>query len=132
MLRYISLLVVCACLVNAQDMSLVSERDHRGAPKRLLWKVSLAALVATQIMDSRSSWGYPEANALLRSPSGTFGGKAIGIKTAMTGGTVLAQWKALRKPWASTALYTIVNFAVAAATAGVAARNYSVRGQYSH
>ena len=134
MLRYSIALLICSCLASAQDMPVVpaSMSNHRLAPKRLLWKLSVGALVATQFLDARSSWGLPEANAILRSPSGRFGGKAVGLKTGMIGGTAFTQWRALRKPWGSAALYTVVNFAVAAATAAVAARNYSIRGEYAH
>jgi len=129
MLRYITLLVICTGLVRAQEPALLPARNHPGAPKRLLWKVSLGALVAAQIMDTNSSWGYRELNPILRSPSGAFGAKAVGIKGGMTAATGLAQWRALRnRPWASTALYTVMNFAGAALTAGIAGRNYAIRG----
>jgi hypothetical protein len=119
-------------LVNLQELSLSSRKNHRDGPRRLLWKVSLVAFVAAQIMDIDSSWGYRESNPLLRSSSGTFGGRAVGIKAAMTGAATFVEWKAVHKSCASTALYVVANFAGAAVTAGIAGRNYAVRGPLAH
>ena len=99
------------------------------APKRGLWKASLAVLAAAQIMDIHSSFGCPEVNGMLRSSGGTFGAKAVGIKVGLVGVVVLTQYLALRRSGRSARMTSAVNFAVAGVTAGIAARNYAIRGQ---
>jgi hypothetical protein len=133
-------LFLCACLANAGELQMppagyvqAAPKTHRRArPRRLLWKASVALLVASQVVDAQSSWGYNEGNALLQSPSGTFGGKAVGIKFGMAAAVVAAQWVAHRKGLDPVEASSAANFAMAAVTAGYAARNYQIRSQCSH
>jgi hypothetical protein len=121
-------ILLTVCLANAQEFVSRPERVVE-APKRGLWKASLAVLAAAQVMDIHSSFGCPEANGMLRSSGGTFGARAVGIKSGVIGAVVLMQYLSLRRSSRSARMNSAVNFAIAGATVGVAARNYAIRGQ---
>ena len=95
--------------------------------QKKLWKASLAVLASASIADASTSWNQREANPLLRSGNGTFGGKAIAIKGLLAGGTVFYQYYIVRKKPEMERTATYVNFGAAAMFAGIAAHNLSVR-----
>ncbi len=130
MLRRIIILAVCTWCLNAQDVQKSLEEGQK-APRRGLWKVSIAALAASQVLDIHSSWGYPEVNGVIRSPAGRFGAKAVGIKAAVSGLVVVGQWMAFRKSNRSARVFAVLNLTAAGATAGAAAWNYHRHGAAS-
>ena len=113
---------VCAC---AETRNLM-EHPRPGARPSKLWRFSVAALAAGSAADAWSSYGRTEVNPLLRSPSGTFSARALGIKAAIAGGGVAAQWIVLRKRPESARVAAITNFGMAGLFTGVAARNWRI------
>lgn len=76
----------------------------------LKWKVSIAALVATQTADAITSYGYPEANALYGQ---RFGARGIAIKALIAVAVPLIERRIIR-------LHPNLERAFAAANLGVA------------
>jgi hypothetical protein len=99
------------------------------SPWKKIWAASAAALVAGAALDASSSAGRIEANPLLRDSRGQFSAaKGIAIKALVTGGVLGVQALVMRKrPEARIEKpAALVNFAVAAALAGIAARNRGI------
>ena len=89
------------------------------------YRASLIAVGASQAADTASSYGGYELNPVLG--TGRFGGRQVGIKVGVVGSGLAAQYIAVRKHPQHKRVATIVNFALAAATTGVAVRNWRVR-----
>jgi hypothetical protein len=104
-----------------------------GETKRVwkkVWKVSMAALAAANVLDARSSVGHYESNPLLSNGQGRFSaGRGIAVKSAASGGMLLVQVLLLkRKPEQRLEKpAAIVNFAAAAAVGVTAYRNTKIR-----
>lgn len=96
----------------------VAGEDHR--PSRLL-RASWVALAAASSLDIATSVGRYELNPALG--RGTFGGRQAGIKIGLNLGTILAERKLVRERGQLDRGFAVANFAGAAATAGIAARN---------
>jgi hypothetical protein len=96
-------------------------------PGKKLWKISLAVLGTASIADASTSWNMREANPLLRSNNGTFGGKAIAIKGILAGSTILSQYYMMKRKPEMERTATILNFGAAAMFGSVAAHNIRVR-----
>jgi hypothetical protein len=103
----------------------VLEHPRPGARPSKLWRISVVALAASSSADAWSSYGRHEMNPLLRSPDGRFSGKAIGIKAAIAGSGVVAQWLMLRHRPESAKAAALTNFGMAGIFTGVAVRNRS-------
>lgn len=103
-----------------------SEPGGESAPRKL-WYASVAALTAASAVDAHSSWNKCcEANRLLASSNGRFGGRAVSIKAGALGANLLVQhWLAKKSPLASKVL-SFVNFGGAALLTSVAVRNYGI------
>jgi len=86
------------------------------------WKVSAAALVAGQALDTASSWGKLEANPIL---GGTFGYRAVAIKGGMTGGLLALEYRAIHKHPRAWRIAIIANYVCAGILIGVAAKNWN-------
>jgi hypothetical protein len=102
----------------------------RGAiqePGRRAWAWSLAPLLATQALDSASSYGMRELNPLLADPNGGFGVKAAVLKFAVVGALIGAEYLILRKSARSARLFALLNWSGAGVTAGLAVHNYAIR-----
>ena len=91
-----------------------------------LYRWSLIAAASAQTADIASSWGGIEANPRL-GRGREFGWQATSIKLAVVGGGLLIQRYVLRRHPRATRIAAIVNFSMAGATAGVAARNWRTR-----
>ncbi len=91
---------------------------------RDLWLASLTAMIAANVVDSHSSWGYPERNGLLRGSDGTFGSRAVAIKSGMIGGIAALEWLLTRGRGRGRGMVAIMNFGASAAITTVAIRNY--------
>lgn len=117
------LMCICAAALSAQTIS----SEERAASKgKRLWIWSLAALAAGNIADMHSSWGRPEANPLLAGANGRFDWRSAGIKLGIQTPLIGFQlWRTRKNPSPSLyKSYSITNFAVGGAFAGVAIHNY--------
>jgi hypothetical protein len=109
--------------------SLLPSRKPRfqdGARAATVWKISIATMLGATAWDAASSMGKQEANPLLRSSNGTFGGKGIAIKAGLAGLSLAPQIifrdrKDLRK------LFTIANFVNTGIFVGVATHNMGIK-----
>jgi hypothetical protein len=95
--------------------------------KSKIWKVSAAILGAVTIADMQSSMGRPEANPLLRSGDGRFAGRGVALKGVLVGAAVGGQWLMLRKVPNASGYAAGANFAAAAITGAVVARNHMLK-----
>jgi hypothetical protein len=108
---------------SALRSSRIASAPHdRGA---IIWKVSIAALLAASAFDAASSMGKVEQNPLLRSSDGTFGGKGIAVKFGLMGAAITPQIllrnrKDLRK------LFTGLNFGETAMFTAIGAHNMGI------
>lgn len=57
------------------------------------WKISTIALVAGTTSDAVTSYGMYELNPVLKSQDGKFENKALSIKYALAGATILMEYK---------------------------------------
>lgn len=121
----ICLLVVCVlfALPGFAETRNLLEHPRPGAGSSKLWRLSVAALIASSTADAWSSYGRVEANPLLRSPGGRFSAQAIGLKAVIAGGSVAAQWLVLRRRPETAKAAAISNFGMAGLFTGVTARN---------
>jgi len=83
------------------------------------WLASLIALNAAQAADVATSYGQAEANPVMRSAGGRFGGRGAAIKAGTMAGLDLLQAKTPKH----RKLWTILNLAAAPVVGYVAARN---------
>lgn len=92
------------------------------------YRWSLAALAGSQAADVATSWGGHESNPILRGPNGRFGGRAIGLKIGIMGGTVALQQLLRRKrPGKFEQSMALGNLAGAGLTGWQAGRNIQIR-----
>ncbi len=89
-------------------------------------KWSMAALLAGSTADSISSYGQPELNPLL-SANGQFNSRSVGVKFGIVGGVIVGETLLLHHHPEMGKTITIVNFAGAGVTGGVAVRNWRMR-----
>ena len=92
-----------------------------------LWKISAAVLASVTIADVQSSVGRYEANPLLRSHDGRFGNRGMALKGALVGAALGTQWLVLKKNPQASAYAATANFAAAAVTGAVVARNHTIK-----
>ena len=91
------------------------------------WVVSLAPLVASQVLDAHSSWGHRELNPLLADASGGFGMKAAGIKFGTVAAVVGVEYVLVKKYPRTAKFFSIVNVASAGVTSSLAIHNYNLK-----
>jgi hypothetical protein len=92
----------------------------------LLWKISIATMLASTALDAGSSMGKHEANPLLRSSNGTFGSRGIAIKAGLAGFTLVPQI-ALRNRHDLRKAFTIANFIDTGIFTAVSAHNMGIK-----
>lgn len=123
LLRILLVCLVASIALPAETRNLL-EHPRPGAQRSKWWKWSVAAVAAGSATDAWSSLGRPEANRILASgPGGHFTARAIGIKAAVAGGSVAAQWLILRKRPETARAAAITNFGMAGLFTGAAVRN---------
>ncbi|MCW5963038.1 MAG: hypothetical protein KIT83_03290 [Bryobacterales bacterium] len=105
----------------------MTDRAPRPGKWKKLWKWSAAALVAGSSMDVASSWGYAEANGMLRSSSGHLHARGTAIKFGVLGAALIGQHYLVKKNPELEKPLAITNFAIGATYSGVAVRNWRVR-----
>src|SRR4051794_26690312 len=74
------------------------------------WKISLAPLIASQVLDMSSSWGMRELNPALASADGTFGMKAASMKIGATAAMVGVEYLLVKKYPKSARILTKMNW----------------------
>ncbi len=121
-IRTLAVSLVGVVFASAETRDLI-DHPRPGARPSKLWRLSVAALAAGSAADAWNSYGRPELNPLLRSPGGIFSARGIGIKAAVAGGGVAAQWLVLRRRPDAARAAAITNFGVAGLFTGVAVRN---------
>jgi hypothetical protein len=92
-----------------------------------LWKVSAAVLASVTIADVQSSMGRYEANGLLAGRDGRFGKRGVALKGVLVGAALGTQYFMLKKNPQGSAYAATANFAAAAVTGAVVARNHMVK-----
>jgi hypothetical protein len=110
-------------LAIALSSPLFAQAPHRHRSRKQ-WAVSIAILVAANILDARSSLGRQELNPLLRNSRGESSAvRTIAFKSAAVGGilTIEALLVRSRPELARTA--SVVNFVSAGAVTAVAINN---------
>jgi hypothetical protein len=98
-------ILLCTSLAMAQDSA------PHGKLKRILFRVSQAALAAGNGADALSSVGRQEINPVLG--RGQFGGGQIAIKAAIVGGIMIGQEIVARRLPAVSPAFAASNFAMA-------------------
>jgi hypothetical protein len=91
------------------------------------WKLSLIPLATSQAMDISSSYGLRELNPALADPNGRFGMQSAATKIGITAGIAGVEYLIVRKHPAAAKFLWKMNLGGAAATAGVAMHNYTLR-----
>ncbi len=91
------------------------------------WKLSLAPVFASQVLDVTSSYGMRELNPMLASPDGRFGAKGAGIKLGASAGLLGVEYLLVRKYPRSARVFTKINWSVSIVTTGFAAHNFAIR-----
>ena len=95
-----------------------------------LWRASLAAVTAVNVMNAGSSWGKRELNPNLSGNNGRFGaqgGPQAG--NCREGGVLVVESLVLRRQPSTTKLYrrlALVNFGTASVTGATAIRNLGI------
>jgi hypothetical protein len=100
-----------------------AEQPRRNTSK--LWMISVAGLVGASAFDAASSWGKYESNPLLRSRSGQFGAKGLGLKTASIGAVILPQ-VLFHKRYGLEKTFSVLNFSLAGMYSGLAIHNLGI------
>ena len=98
---------------------------------RNLWRASLAAVAAVNVMDAGSSWGKRELNPNLAGNDGRFGWQGAALKMGIVGGVLVVESLVLRRR-PSPKLYrglALVNFGGASVTGATAIRNFGIPRQ---
>jgi hypothetical protein len=93
-----------------------------------LWRVSLVALAAANVMDVDSSWGKRELNSNLSGNNGRFGRDGALIKLGIVGGMFVVESLILRhRPSAKSYRgLALINFGSASVTGAMAIRNFGI------
>ena len=97
------------------------------APAIRGWKISLAPLAASQVLDMTSSWGMRELNPALASADGSFGMKAVSTKIGVTAAMVGVEYLLVKKYPKSARILSKINWSGAVLTSSFAAHNYMIR-----
>lgn len=104
--------------------------DTQAAGKNL-WRASVVAMAAANVMDAGSSWGKRELNPGLSGNNGRFGIQGAVLKLGMVGGVLALESLVLRRR-PSARFYrglAIVNFGGASVTGATAIRNLGIPRQ---
>ena len=118
-------LILAALAARASDLPAVRESVEQSAMKS--WKISLAPLIASQVLDVASSYGLRELNPLLTSPNGGFDQKATTIKLGATGGLVALEYLIVRKHPRAARVISKLNWTTGIVTTGFAVHNFAIR-----
>jgi hypothetical protein len=98
------------------------QSNHRSAS----WKVSAIVLVGALAADAATSWGKREINPLVPTANGQFGGRSLGLKAGVAGGSLVAQHFLLKKSPQAERAMTFANFGMAGLLTSAAVSNSRV------
>lgn len=107
------------------SVTVIQLPDSRPDTVQRIWIGSICAVLAASAFDAASSWGKQEANPLLASPNGTFGGRGLAIKAAIAGAVLLPQIL-LHKHKRFRKTFIFANFADAVAFTAVSVHNMGI------
>lgn len=120
----ISTLTVCAADLPAAHIPV--DETARAAALRS-WRISLAPLVASQVLDASSSYGRRELNPMLASSNGGFEMKGVMTKMGATGIAVGAEYLIIRKYPRAARVISRLNWTTGIVTTGFAIHNYAIK-----
>ncbi|HXP85248.1 MAG TPA: hypothetical protein VN841_11040 [Bryobacteraceae bacterium] len=104
-----------------------SERNSRDQAGYRSWKWSLAAVIASQALDTASSWNMHELNPALADGSGRFEMKAATLKFGAAGALLCAEYVLVKKHPAAARVLAKLNWSSAVVTGAFAAHNYAIK-----
>jgi hypothetical protein len=116
-------------VVAGGPAALPGELPHATQPAgKNLWRASMVAVVAANVMDAHSSWGKRELNLNLSANNGKFGPQGALAKLGIVGGmfvleSLVLHHKPCSKFYRSLA---VINFGWTSVTGVTAIRNYGV------
>ena len=95
-----------------------------------MYRSSIIALSAANLIDIGSSWGGRESTPFLRSPDGTFGSRGTVIKLGMLSGIISTEVWLVRSHPTSDLGASAANFGMAAIMSKIAANNIGIKSRY--
>jgi hypothetical protein len=98
----------------------------QGHGPKVLYRISVAAALGANAMDIASSYGKLEVNPLFQGAGGRFDARSVALKSGLVGGLQACNYLAVRKHPEYSKRATIINFAVSAVFAGLAAHNFGI------
>ena len=130
MLLLITGMWVMPAVADGQTVFPAEPRATHATGKNL-WRVSVVALAAANVMDADSSWGKHELNPNLSGNNGRFGRDGALLKLGIVGGMFVVESLILRRR-SSAKFYrglALINFGSASVTGAIAIRNFGVPRQ---
>ena len=109
--------------VPAEPVEKIAAREH--AMHR--WEISLAPLVASQGLDTASSWGMRELNPALAESNGGFGARSALLKFGATGALIGVEYLIVRGSPRAARIFEKMNWSGAALTSAFALHNYAIK-----
>lgn len=91
------------------------------------WEVSLVPVLASQALDTASSYGMRELNPALAGPDGRFGARAAGIKLGAAGALLGIEYLIVGSHPGAARVFSKINWAASLVTVGFAVHNVSIR-----
>ncbi len=106
--------------------NIANVEDTHAKRVRLIWIASIVSMTAATAADAATSWNKRESNSLLASSDGTFGGKGLALKSAITAAILTPQIIFRRhRDWYTA--FAIGNFAEAGIFTGAAIHNINTK-----
>jgi hypothetical protein len=122
--KMIAGLLIGSCLASAAEPNVPTKW------RKFVYRSSIVALSAANLIDIGSSWGGRESTPFLRSSDGKFGTRGTAIKLGMLTGLLSAEvWLVRTHPNADIAA-SAANFAMAGVMSKIAANNIGIKNQY--
>jgi hypothetical protein len=120
-LKVIAGLLICTCLVSGEELK------PRVKWRKILYRSSIVALSAANLIDIGSSWGGRELTPFLRSPDGTFGTRGTAVKLGMLTGLISTEVWLIRKHPNADIGATAANFGMATMLRRIASNNIRIK-----
>jgi hypothetical protein len=123
--------ILCAAMLSAGAAGAADLPSARQSVDNIAavraWKISVAPLLASQILDASSSYGMRELNPLLASADGGFDRKGAAIKMGITGAAMGVEYLVIRKYPRSARVISKLNWSTGIVTTGFAIHNYAIK-----
>ncbi len=120
-MKMIAGLLICTCLVRGEELN-PPAKWHK-----ILYRSSIVALSAANLIDIGSSWGGREMTPFLRSSDGRFGTRGTAVKLGMLTGLITTEVWLVRKHPKTDIAATTANFGMAAMMSRIAANNILIK-----